>query len=403
MNAFGAPTLPIRYRDQLITATQIDPMIERTAASIRVANPREAIATAYQLVESSIDEDGESWQNGKITSASDSLVQGEGNRAATLIALLSAMGFDVDLELAAERGRHAAANDCPQLRCYTHPLVRVMMPNAKRPIILDPQAKGVAAGALSPEVEGENALVIARSRAAEPEIATVPQGTDQKTRAVANLELNDDGAIRGTVRIHFGSFRGAQMRDTLHELSAKDRQSYFEEIGSRIFPHASKISASMFHEDDPEKPLEVELTVASSAASRWNGSSLDLGQLIPALGLSRLYATLPVRSQDLWLETPLIEESEFTVHLPEGVEVWHMPEPFTAKSSFGEYRTDFRLEDGALKMIRSFRIPMQQIAAAQYPAFSKFAIEIDSAEREQLQLRRVSVAQERPSSPRSFR
>lgn len=196
------------------------------------------------------------------------------------------------------------------------------------------------------------------------------------------------------------------MRDTLQDLSAKDRQSYFEEIGSRIFPHASKISASVIHEDDPEKPLEVELTVASSASSassRWNGSNLDLGQLIPALGLSRLYATLPERNQDLWLESPLIEDSEFTLHLPAGVEVWHMPEPFTAKSNFGEYRTDFRLEDGAIKIVRSFRIPMQQVAAAHYQEFSKFALRIDSAEREQLQLRRVSVAQERTPAMRSLR
>jgi tetratricopeptide (TPR) repeat protein len=403
MDASGGPSLASRYRDQLIAATQVSPIVEKAAANIRATNPRDAIASAYQFVEASIEEDGENWRRGNITSASDSLAQGEGNHAATLIALLSAMGFDADLEFAAERGRHGADDGCPQLRCYTHPLVRVMLPNAKRPILLDPEVKGIAAGALSPETEGENALVIRRLRAAEPEFAAVPPGTDQKTRAVANLDLDEDGGIRGTVRIHFGSFRGAQMRDTLHELSSKDRQSYFEEIGSRIFAHASKISASIFHEDDPEKPLEIELTVASSASSRWSGSSLDLGQLIPALGLSRLYASLPVRNQDLWLETPLIEESEFTVQLPAGVEVWRMPEPFTAKSSFGEYRTDFRLEDGALKIIRSFRIPMQQIPAAQYPEFSRFALQIDGAEREQLQLRRMSVARESPSSLRSLR
>lgn len=398
----GESGLADRYRDELITATQVDPIIEQTAAAIRATNPRVAIAFAYQLIQASIEEDDESWQRGKITSASDSLVQGEGDRAATLIGVLSAMGFEADLEFAAERGQHGA-NDCPQLRCYTHPLVRVMVPNARRPIILDAQIKGVAAEALSPEVEGESALVIHRSRVAEPEITKVPQGTDQKTRAVANLDLDDDGAIRGTVRIRFGSFKGSQMRETLHPLGAKDRQSYFEEIGSRIFPHASKISASISHENDPEKPLEVELTLTSSVSAHWNGSSLDLGQLVPALGLSRLYATLPVRNQDLWLETPLIEESEFTVHLPAGVEVWHMPEPFTAKSSFGEYRTDFRLEDGTLKILRSFRIPMQRIPAAQYPDFSRFALQIDSAEREQLQLRRVSVAQERTSPMRSLR
>lgn len=398
--------LAARYRDELIAATQVDPIVDMAAANIHATNPREAIASAYQFVEASIEEDDESWHRGNITSASDSLVQGEGNRAATLMALLSAMGLDADLEFAAERGQHSTDDDCRQFRCYTHPLVRVLLPNVKRPIILDPEIKGVAAGALSPEVEGENALLIRRAQAAEPEIAMVPRGTDERTRAVANLELDTDGGIRGTVRIRFGSFRGAQMRDTLQDLSAKDRQSYFEEIGSRIFPHASKISASVIHEDDPEKPLEVELTVASSASSassRWNGSNLDLGQLIPALGLSRLYATLPERNQDLWLESPLIEDSEFTLHLPAGVEVWHMPEPFTAKSNFGEYRTDFRLEDGAIKIVRSFRIPMQQVAAAHYQEFSKFALRIDSAEREQLQLRRVSVAQERTPAMRSLR
>lgn len=391
-----------RYRDELIAATQLTPIVAQTAANITATNAREAVASAYQFVQASIDEDGESWRRGNITSASESLGQGEGNRTTTLIALLSSMGLDADLELAIERSRRGADDACPGFRCYTHPLVRVIVPNAKRPMILDPEIKGVAAGALSPEVEGEAALVIHRSQAGEPEIVTVSPGTDQKSRATANLELQDDGGIRGTVRIRFGSFKGAQMRDTLRQLSEQDRQSYFEEIGSRIFPHASKISASVFHEEEPEKPLEVELILASSASSRWTGSSLDLGQLIPALGLSRLYATLPLRDQDLWLETPLIEESEFTVHLPAGVEVWHMPEPFTAKSAFGEYHSDFRLEDGALKILRSFRIPMQQIAAKDYPEFSKFALEIDNAEREQLQLRRVAVTQQRPSAIRAL-
>jgi Tfp pilus assembly protein PilF len=392
-----------RYRDELIAATPVSPLIEQTASNIRATNPRDAIASAYQLVEASIDEDGGSWRRGDITSASESLAQGEGNRAATLVALLSAMGFDADLELAAERDQHSPNDECPNFRCYTHPLIRVALPNAKRPMVLDPQLKGAAAGALSPEVEGEKALVISRARTDELEIATVPQGTDQKSRAVANLELGDDGALRGTVRIRFGSFKGAQMRAALRQLSAKDRQNYFEEIGSRIFPHASKISASVFHEDDPEKPLELELSLKASATSPWNGSSFDLGQLVPALGLSRLYAILPERKQDLWLETPLVEESEFTVRLPSGVEVWRMPEAFTAKTTFGEYHTDFRLEDGALKIVRSFRIPMQRIAPAQYPEFSKFALQIDNVEREQLELRRVAVAQERPSPIRSLR
>ena len=189
------------------------------------------------------------------------------------------------------------------------------------------------------------------------------------------------------------------MRENLRQLSAKDRQTYFEEIASRILPNAGKVSASLLHENNPESPLELELKTGISIPSHWNGPTIEVGQLIPALGLGRLYATLPERRDDLLLETPLLEDSEFFVHLPPGVEASHLPEAANLKSSFGEYHTEFKVEDGVLTIVRSFRIPVQQITPAEYPAFSKFALKIDSAESELLELRRSSVARNASAAP----
>jgi hypothetical protein len=376
-----------RYRDELVQATKITSPIEQIALSLRAANPLDQVASAYQYVMAKVEDANESWRNGSISSATESLQQGQGNRAAALIALLSSMGFDAELTLASERGNRSSEEGCLALRCYTHPLVRVTIPNLDDPMFLDTELQGIAAGSISPEIEGQPAIAISRLRSSESEIAQLPRTTDQRSRAVASLDLDENGAIHGTLRIRFGSLRGAQMRENLRQLSGKERQAYLEEIAGRILPNARNISGVVLHERDSEAPLELELRIGTSTPSQWNGSNLELGQIVPALGLGRLYATLPQRRQDLLLETPLIEDSEFVVHLPAGIEGGHLPKSANLKSRFGEYSTRFKIENRTLKISRSFRIPAQQIAPADYASFSRFALQIDSAERELVQLR----------------
>jgi len=382
-----------QYRDELIEATKVTPNLEQVKTGIQGFSDRERIAAAYQYVISSIEDANQTWQDGNITSATDAFEAGEGNRAAALIALLSAMGLDADLALAAEADSYDAQEGCKALRCYTHELVRVTLPKSKEIMLLDPEINGIAAGALSPEVEGQPAVLISRLGDRNGDIAEVPRVTDEHSLATASLQLDENGSIGGTIRIRFGSLRGAQMRENLRQLSAKDRQPYFEQIAGRILSRAGAVSASLFHENDPESPLELELKTGKSSAPRWNGSNLEIGQLIPALGLSRLYATLPERQEGLLLETPLIEDSEFIVHLPRGVEPSRLPETANLKSHFGSYHTEFKFEDGALRIVRSFSIPVQQIAPAEYPEFCRFALQIDTAERELIELRRASLAQ----------
>src|SRR6185437_485306 len=121
-------------------------------------------------------------------------------------------------------------------------LVRVTIPNLDDPMFLDTELQGIAAGSISPEIEGQPAIAISRLRSSEVEIAQLPRTTDQRSRAVASLDLDENGTIHGTLRIRFGSLRGAQMRENLRQLSGKERQAYLEEIAGRILPNARNIS-----------------------------------------------------------------------------------------------------------------------------------------------------------------
>ena len=190
------------------------------------------------------------------------------------------------------------------------------------------------------------------------------------------------------------------MREALGQLSAKNRREYIEEVAQRILPQTRDVSGSVSNEENPEKSLELDLKIEAPGFAQTNGyDQLELGQIVPALGLSKLYATLPERSGDLLLGTPLIESSEFLVHLPPGVEVKHLPQSVILKTDFGEYQTTFEFEPGTwtLKIVRSFRIPAQIVSPERYPAFSNFALDIDRAERELIQLRRSAISN-RPES-----
>jgi hypothetical protein len=380
-----------RLRDKLIAATTITPAVQRVASGVHQTDPGKRIAAAYEKVTSSIANNDESWQSGSLSSADESLQNGEGNRAAALIALLSAMGFDADLQLAAERGSYNPAEGCELQGCFRYPIVRVTLPDHSHRL-LDPQSDGSAAGALAPQIEGQPSIVLSRTHAVAAQLATVPVITDQKSVATADLELDSEGKIHGSLHIRFGSFRGAQVRTALRSMSAHDRQMYFEQIASRILPNPHGISASVLNQEDISHPLQLDLKVSSASVGHLNGSELEIGQVIPALGLSRLYASLPERRQDLLLETPLIENSEFLVHLPPGIEPLRMPESANLHTEFGDYRTQFQLEKpNVIKIVRNFRIPVQVVSPAKYPDFAKFALQIDSAERQLITIQQRPV------------
>ena len=418
MDKHDASDFPSRVRDQLIESTKVTRRIEQIARQLREdacrqperkhaaslpapvdCASRDLIEAAYERV-SKISSDSQSWLSSNVTSADQTFQQNSGNRAAALISLLSAMGFRVDLELAAELGSRDPQKENAAGAKYNHPLVRVTLPGNSEALLLDPELDGAAPGALSAQIEGEPAMRIGRLHP-ENEVEQVPRTTDQRSVANAELQLDRSGGLHGNIRIRFGSLRGAQMRDTLRRLSDKDRQNYFEQIATRILPGTRQVVAKVEHEDQTTQALELTLELTAKGSSNWNDSLFTMGQLIPELGLNRLYASLPSRQEDLLIETPLIEHSEFILHLPPGTQVTHLPGALELRDQFGNYRANFSVADHTLSIVRDFSVPVQIVPASEYAKFQRFAFAIDNFERQSISLRRDSLANVGPQEMRS--
>jgi len=78
-----------------------------------------------------------------------------------------------------------------------------------------------------------------------------------------------------------------------------------------------------------------------------------------------------------------------------------MPVTVDLQSDFGEYHSELKNQGTVLKLTRHFRIPAQMIAPARYRDFSNFALQVDSAERQLIQLRRTVLVQMLPDSAQS--
>lgn len=410
MNRAAALEVPYRLRDKLIEATKVTGRIEEMSREIRRSgchetamqhaaslpeitqcSPGELIDAAYERV-AVMGNEPQSWFAETITSADQSFQQNSGNRAAALISLLSAMGFKADLELAVELGTFNPEQATADELRYDHPLVRVMLPGKPQALLLDPQMDGLAPGALSPEVEDEPALIVGRLHP-KNQIEQIPRATDQRSVAKAELEMDSTGAIRGSIHVRFGSFRGAQLRETLRQVSGKDRQNYFEQIAERILPGVREVSGRVVHEDDLAKPLQLDLDIKALRIANGNASQFEMGQLLPAVGLSRLYASLPARRQDLLIETPLVEDAQFAIHFPAGAQVGLAPGTIKLKNQFGSYRASFLATNQSLTILREFSIPAQIIPSSEYSRFQNFAIEIDNFERQSITLKREAMAE----------
>src|SRR5262249_11099112 len=211
--------LPLLYRNDLIEAAQVTRRIQTEALKLRRQTVRETAEAIYAYVMSATRSTDDNWIDG-VTSADETLETGDGSRSALLLALASALRIKADLLLSAEAGTPAEL--CPGFSCYRHPLVRLRFTaedGSEDALLLDPIPETLAAGALTPTVEGQTALAIPLTNDASTfEKVIVRSDSSERSVAVGDLFLNQDGGLDATIDIELGSWRSAQVRSGLKQL-----------------------------------------------------------------------------------------------------------------------------------------------------------------------------------------
>ncbi|HEY6970124.1 MAG TPA: hypothetical protein VJA94_13030 [Candidatus Angelobacter sp.] len=392
-----AEDLPALLREEAIAATRIGLETEQTAQSFRnpLQSDFEKARRLYRFVTAKIEASASDWS---ANTAEETLRNSRGSRTAALLALSRSIGLKAELVLA----RQVAGPCLTSSNCYTQPLVRFYFANGNV-VDTDAESADLPFGALSATLNHEDALLVSTEHdTADVRVRLSPATENATTTAEADLFLDETGSASVNLRVMLNVERGRQIRALLRRSNARERQIFFDEMATRIFPAATQVRGSSEHEDDPEKPLELTLRCRLPQIVNPNGP-WDLDQLVPGLGLRDLYARSAARNLPLYVDSPLVESSSFHMYLPSNFQVRSLPSDFTAHNQFGDYSAQFVSAGQQITIHRQFRIPVQIVSQPDYAAFSAFAREIDDAERGRIMLQPSFAKREPVSASESSR
>lgn len=323
----------------------------------------------------------------EITSAEDTLAGWQGSRTAVLIALARASGLSADLVLARRAGTRkpdAASDDV-----YIDPLVRFHLRNGpQKDVIASAEKDGVGLGALPAAIAREDALAVpfdAPEAAAKLFVSLPSPVVDERSTADGDVTIDEQGNLAARLVIRMGAARSTQLRAILNGIEPRGRGHFFEQLALRIFPGISEASGEVHNEGDSDQPLELVLACRAPHFLNFVGDVADMDQLVPALGLRKMYGTGGVRQQPLLLDVPLIETTKFRVRLAPGLRLVSLAADLKLENQFGGYSVTLRrTAPDTVEITRSFQLPVQVVAPEDYEQFSRFARQIDDAERQRL-------------------
>ncbi len=370
------------WRDAAIEAAQAGPRVNAIASGL-TGSEEERARQLYRRVLGRVTASDGSLMAG--ANAEETLAVREGNRTAVLLAAARVAGLRAALVMA-----RAAGGGAPQvafLGAYTRPLVEFRF--GARRVLVDAESDGFAFGQLAPGLAPGDALFVGelQAPAANASIVALTQPTlaREQSTADADVSLDADGALSAKVRITLGRWRSTQLRATLRALPASERQHFFEQLAGRIFPGVSEAMGEARNADDPELPLELNLTCRAPHYVALLGTTVELDQIVPTLGLRKMFAESNDRKFPLLIESVLQEASTFRVHLPRGVRIAELPASHEVKMAFGSYKAEFKaVGPNEFVVSRSFNVPAQTIEPEKYREFARFAERIDAAERERI-------------------
>lgn len=380
-------------REIAVDAVRVGPRVQAVARQIPAGSDDVIARELYRTVTTTLRSTTATFGD-DTPSAEETFANGEGSRTAALLALARAAGIRADLVLGRNTGLAAPA--APTAEVYRRPLVRLRLRDAQgttHDVVVDAEMNGLPFGALAPNVAHNDSLLVTlpdekHNAGVEAAILRLPRNhAIDESLARADVTLQPNGDLKADITIVLGAWRGSQMRGILGGIEKNQRGHFYQQLAARIFPGAENVTGEARNENSPEKSLELVVHCTAAKFVDLARGAAELEQLVPTLGLKKMYASSGSRQSPLYLDTPLFETATFRIHLPDGVTVARPAKDVAFENEFGKYSVSFReLEAGVLEVRRAFDIPVQIVPARKFAEFARFAAQIDEAERQKIGL-----------------
>jgi tetratricopeptide (TPR) repeat protein len=375
----GLPEAALAAADAFVDRLQPSHDLQALAAEVRrpagARVPRageELVRAAYDAVLARVEGTGSI-----VDQASHVLSRGRGSRTLVLLAVLDALGVSARLALARPFPADPAPWRFPRLDLYSAPLVRVEVEG--KVFWLDPSLRWTPFGALPDSVRDAEVLVLPRPGEALRVERTPARLPDDRYEVELRIEVDGEGdaTLEGFER--FIGYDAAAAKVALEQADTSARRRVVEQGLSRSFRALQLESVAFEGERDSAAPLTIRfrarvIGLARKAGGRWVVDAVPY----PAR-LGARYAPLAARETPLLLPGSEQARLRIVVRPPPG-STPGPGEPRDVESPQGRYRRTEREEGGVLLREDVVEVRRSRVAPADYPAFARFAGEVDEAQ-----------------------
>lgn len=172
------------------------------------------------------------------------------------------------------------------------------------------------------------------------------------TERIANLQLDADGGVEGTVAVSFIGQEALERRIFARNQDGDARRkSVEEEMKGWISTTATVELKGVVNWDEPDRPLHADFFVK---VPEFVVSTGRRQLLRPTFFASTKTFQNPTRIHDIYFPYPSQEADDITWKLPEGVQVASLPEQKQERTEFGTYSVTFEDTHGSIHAKRRF-------------------------------------------------
>lgn len=323
------------------------------------------------------------------TAAATSIEMKEGDRLASLWALLDAAGLEPSLVLVQTLTSDQTEGDVANPDAYGASLIRVEADGDY--LWLDPVLDQFPFNYIEPLAQDAPAFIAVGADAGTRTRTPKYPDTYQLSSSELHVTIDRTGDATGTVRETIPLSSTSGFLSFLNYIES-DRQlvQALERQLSDSFPGATVQSFEISGDEDYDTPLQLiyEFSVPGLAILR--GDSLIIERMPFATALAQVYAGYLERERSLLVATNKSAQIVYTFELPDGYRAETLVTDEELEYADSRYvRRVLKNEPGLLSWTRRVDVPIQRVEPAAYGEFARFIRRVDALE--DLSLRFVPV------------
>lgn len=223
--------------------------------------------------------------------------------------------------------------------------------------------------------------------------APEPSYPDNQERRTAILTMDDSGEIHGTVILTMGGSIALRWRQTILRNDEEEARQDLEKELNEIVPAGLKVTIKGFtNKDSSETPLIATGEIKGNAGSMTQTRSFFPIEVFEARNVSS-FVNQPKRQSPIDLRYPYIEADQVTVTLPASWSIESAPKPTVIPyPNMAQMKLDSKVSGNTVMLTRVFALGNTLYKAEEYADVHTFYEKVNTADQQQLVLKRVSQA-----------